>query len=289
MKAATLSVGSNVTLLIIKLFAGLVTGSISVLSEAIHSGMDLVASLIAFFAVRHADVPPDSCHPYGHEKIENVSGVVEAMLVILAAVWIVIEAVDKLIHPSQIDHLYLAIIVMLTSALVNLFVSNHLYQVAKAEESIALEADALHLKADVITSGGVGLAILLIYLMDHFFHISLHWLDPLIAIGLALFILKEAIEILLKAFSSLIDHSLNSEEIATIQQAVQAVLPQSADYHDLRTRRAGSKRHIDFHLTLPTDMTVAQSHAICDQIERSIESKLPNTLVLIHVEPQGHA
>ena len=150
-KVARLSIASNSFLIVIKLLAGLFSGSVSVISEAIHSGMDLVAALIAFFSVRISDRPADSKHPYGHGKFENVSGVIEAVLIFIAAVWIILEAVRKLLHQSDVEKIHLGLIVMAISALVNFLVSGKLYKIAKATDSIALEADARHLKTDVYT------------------------------------------------------------------------------------------------------------------------------------------
>ena len=286
-RAALLSISSNITLIIMKVIVGVISGSVSIISEAIHSGMDLVAALIAFFSVRKSDAPPDERHPYGHDKIENVSGVIEAVLILIASGWIIIEAVKKLFNPSDIEGISLGFMVMLASAAVNWMVSGHLYRIAKEEDSVALAADALHLKADVLTSLGVATGLFGIWVASHFGY-NLYYLDPVVAIGVAIFITKEAIEMLNHAFQPLVDHSLSEEELAITAQVIQQFRPQSDGFHDLRTRRAGRRRHIDFHLTLPRDMTVAESHTICDQIERGIEERLPHAVVLIHVEPEGH-
>ncbi|MGL4206138.1 MAG: cation diffusion facilitator family transporter [Aeromonadaceae bacterium] len=287
-RAALLSICSNITLIIMKVIVGFISGSVSILSEAIHSGMDLVAALIAFFSVRKSDAPPDERHPYGHDKIENVSGVIEAVLILIASGWIVIEAVKKLFNPGEIEGISLGFMVMLASAAVNWLVSGHLYRIAKEEDSVALAADALHLKADVLTSLGVGIGLFGIWAASLAGY-NLYFLDPVVAIGVAIFITKEAIEMLNHAFQPLVDHSLSEEELATTAEVIKQFRPESDGFHDLRTRRAGRRRHIDFHLTLPRDMTVAESHAICDQIERGIEERLPHAVVLIHVEPEGHA
>ena len=163
-RAAMVSVCSNISLIIMKMVAGFASGSVSIISEAIHSAMDLVAALIALFAVKKSDLPPDERHPYGHDKIENVSGVIEALLILLAAGWIIFEAVDKLITPSPIESIGWGVLVMVISALVNSGVSAYLYKVAREEESVALAADALHLKADVLTSAGVAVGLSLIHI-----------------------------------------------------------------------------------------------------------------------------
>ena len=156
-KIARLSIISNTLLIIMKLAAGILSGSVSIISEAIHSSMDLVAAIIAFFSVKVSDNPPDSRHPYGHGKIENISGVIEAILIFIAAIWIIVEAVKKLLGEKiELDSIAIGSAVMIVSAIVNIIVSRRLYKVARETNSVALEADALHLKTDVYTSAGCG-------------------------------------------------------------------------------------------------------------------------------------
>lgn len=283
-RAAMVSVCSNISLIIMKVMAGIASGSVSIISEAIHSAMDLVAALIALFAVKKSDLPPDERHPYGHDKIENVSGVIEALLILLAAGWIIFEAVDKLFHPAAIESIGWGVLVMVVSAVVNSGVSAYLYKVAKEEESVALAADALHLKADVLTSAGVAIGLGGIWLASLFGH-SLAILDPLVAIAVAIFIVREAIGMLNEAFHPLLDHSMSHEELETTSRIITKCCPAASGFHDLRSRRAGRRRHIDFHLTLPTEMTIGEAHDICDRIEHEIIEQLPHAIVLIHVEP----
>ncbi len=275
---ALLSVASNTLLIAMKLVVGLMSGSVSIVSEAIHSTMDLLAAVIAFVSVRLADAPPDADHPYGHEKFENVSGVIEGALIVVAAVWIVIEAVGKLFHPGPIEAAGWGMAVMFVSAAVNAVVATILYRVAKSEKSVALEADALHLKADVYTSLGVGVGLFAIWLTG--------WvvLDSLVAISVAVFILREAFGLISRAFAPLIDSSLPEEEIDLIRQALTRHADAFIDYHNLRTRQSGKVRHIDLHLTLHRSSTLEQAHALCDVIEQDIGAVLDNANVLIHPE-----
>jgi cation diffusion facilitator family transporter len=278
--AARLSVISNSCLIILKLIAGILSGSVSILSEAIHSGLDLVAAIIAWFSVRLSAQPPDKNHPYGHGKFENVSGVIEALLIVVAAIWIVYEAIHKLHTPSdELLHLEIGVGVMLISSIVNYFVSRHLYKIAHLTDSIALEADALHLKTDVLTSMGVAVGLLLIKLTGFLI------LDPLIAIFVALLILKESYVLLNKAFHPLTDAGLSMEEVNFIQSIIGKYLDGPIDFHHLRTRKAGSIRYVEFHLEVPGHWTVTESHRLCDMMEGEIEAKLPGTEVSIHVEP----
>lgn len=188
-KVASLSIFSNTTLIIFKIAAGILSGSVSILSEAIHSGMDLIASLVAFFSVRQSSKPADKKHPYGHGKIENISGITEGLLIFIAAALIIKEALKKIFEPVEIEQAAVAIIVMFISAVINYAVSKKLYKVSQEEDSMALEADALHLKTDVYTSIGVGTGILLIKLT------GLLILDSIVAVLVALLIIKEAWEL----------------------------------------------------------------------------------------------
>ncbi len=181
---ARLSVISNSVLIVLKLLAGSLSGSVSIISEAIHSFLDLLASIIAYFAVKLSRKRPDKNHPYGHGKVENVSGIIEALLILIAAIWIIYEAIDKINVENKVEYYWLGIIIMLISAVVNFFVSRRLYKVAKETDSIALEADALHLKTDVYTSLGVAIALIFIWFT------GFQLLDPIIAIIIALIILK---------------------------------------------------------------------------------------------------
>lgn len=277
-KTARLSILSNTSLIIMKLIVGTLTGSVSIISEAIHSTMDLLAAIIAFFSVKISDKPADKDHPYGHGKVENISGVIEALLIFAASVWIIVEAVKKLLHPEGIKSVGIGFIVMFISAGINYMVSRKLYKVAKQEDSIALEADALHLKADVYTSLGVGGGLLLISVT------GLNFLDPVVAILVAIFILKESFELLKTAFDPLLDVTLSDKEIEIIKTEINKHENIYCDYHDLRTRKSGSKKYIDMHLVVPHNMSVKAAHDICDKIERGLEVSLKNSQVMIHVE-----
>lgn len=277
-KVARLSIISNTVLIFLKLIVGVITGSVSIVSEAIHSTMDLAAAIIAFFSVKISDKPADENHPYGHGKFENISGVIEALLIFIASIWIIFEAVKKLLHPEGIGSVGMGFIVMFISALINQIVSKKLYKVAKQEDSIALEADALHLKADVYTSLGVGGGLLLIWIT------GLNFLDPVVAILVAIFILKEAFGLLKTAFSPLLDVKLSDDEITVIEEQINKHESVYCDFHNLRTRKSGSIKYIDLHLVVPENMSVKKAHDLCDIIEDDIEKTLKNTEVMIHLE-----
>lgn len=278
-KTARLSIFSNVFLILLKLIAGILSGSVSIISEAIHSMMDLVAAIIAFFSVRISSQPPDKEHPYDHGKFENISGVVEGILILIAAGWIIFEAIKKFSNPESVKFLYLGFAVMTISAIVNLIISKRLYKVAKQYDSIALEADALHLKTDVYTSAGVAIGILLIWITD------LHYLDPIIAILVALIILYEAIVLIKNAFRPLLDISLPQSDVDIIYNALNNYTSDCISYHKFRSRKSGARKYLDFHLEVPENMTVRDAHDLCDQIENDLQNKLSELDVNIHIEP----
>lgn len=284
-KIARLSIFSNSLLILLKILTGIISGSISIISEAIHSFMDLLAAIIAFFSVRISDSPADERHPYGHGKFENISGVIEALLIFAAAIWIIYEAVLKFFHPRKIESVEIGILVMAISAIVNFFVSRRLYKVAKETESIALEADALHLKMDVYTSVGVAAGLLLMWTGSFFIQSDLlNYLDPIIAVLVAMLILKESYTLFTKAYSPLLDVSLSQEEIGLIRSLIDKYCSSNVSYHDLRTRKAGNHKYIDFHLNLSDDMHVREAHDLCDTIENDIKHAFKNSEVTIHVE-----
>jgi cation diffusion facilitator family transporter len=274
---ARLSVLSNTLLIAMKLIVGIISGSVSIISEAIHSSMDLLAAVIAFFAVRVSDVPPDQGHPYGHGKVENISGVIEAILIFIAALLIIVKAIKKFFgEPIELESIWLGALVMFVSAVVNTIVSRRLYKVARETNSVALEADALHLKTDVYTSIGVAAGLSIIMLT------GIKWFDPVIAILVALFIIRESFILLKKAFFPLLDSSWGDEEVKELENKL---IKMNVNYHDLRTRVAGNYRFIDVHVEIPENESVGNAHNYCDRIEDELKSTYSNLTVTIHVEP----
>lgn len=275
-RTARLSVISNSLLIVMKVAVGVITGSVSILSEAIHSSIDLVAAIIAFFAVKISGNPADDRHPFGHGKVENVSGVIEALLIFAASAWIVYEAIGRFRHPGETEALGLGVLVMAISAVVNAFVSRRLYKVAKLTDSVALEADALHLKTDVITSAGVAIGLGLIWITGW------HVLDPIIALLVAVIIIYESWMLLRKAFSPLLDTALSQSEMKKLTDILKEM---EVQYHDLRTRAAGHQRFVEFHLDVPAQETIEIIHRQCDLIEARLESEFRDISVIIHPEP----
>lgn len=276
---ARLSIASNLTLVILKLSVGVMIGSVSVISEAIHSGIDLVAAVIAYFSVKTSSQPPDNNHAFGHGKIENISGTVEAVLIFIAAGLIILEAYKKLTVGVEIEDVSLGIAIMLLSAIVNFFVSGMLMKTAKKTESIALEADAWHLRTDVLTSLGIFGGLVAIKLT------GIAILDPILAILVALFILKAAVELTIRSVRDLLDAKLPEEEEKDIEGIIANHAAEYVSFHELRTRKSGSDRFVDLHLVVSKGLTVEVSHGLADRIEAAIRERFPRASVMIHVEP----
>jgi len=283
---AWLSVASNSVLMLGKLVVGVLIGSVSVQSEAIHSGVDLLAAVIALFAVKTSHKVADDEHPFGHGKVENISGTVEALLIFLAAGWIVYEAIRKLLEPEPIEGLGWGVAVMLFSSVVNIIVSEMLFKVGRETDSVALQADAWHLRTDVYTSAGVMVGLGLILGGERLWpSVNWLWLDPVAAIVVALMIVRAAWKLTVESGRDLMDASLPADEIAWIRERLNGLAPAVRGFHHLRTRKAGAARFIEFHLVVDKDLTVERAHNLADGVTRDIKNHLPGATVTIHVEP----
>lgn len=280
-KVALLSISSNSFLTLGKLVVGLSMGSVSVISEAVHSGLDLVAAIIAFFAVRTSAKPADERHNYGHGKFENLSSIIEAILILIAGLMIIDRAIPKLKEGGEIESLGLGAGVMGISVLVNLLVSRKLLKTARKTDSAALAADGWHLMTDVYTSLGVFAGLGAIYLT------GLTILDPIIAIGVALLIFRAAFNLIRESVRSILDVNLPQAEENLIQGILHSYGDEYIEFHDLRTRKAGSDRYIDLHLVVPKYKDIDAVHSLCDRIEDDLRVQLPGVQVLIHTEPCG--
>jgi cation diffusion facilitator family transporter len=276
---AILSVGLNAALVVLKIAVGIAIGSVSVISEAVHSGIDLLAALTALFAVRTSAKPPDDKHHYGHGKVESLAGVVEALLIFGAAIMIVNEAAQKLLSGTELETVDMGIVVMVVSTVGNLVVARWVMRVAKATRSMALEADGWHHMTDVLTSLGVAGGLVAVRVT------GLAVLDPVVAIGVALFICKAAWDITAASVGDLLDASLPIEEQTQIREVLDKHKKDMVGYHEIRSRRSGSERHVDLHLVMNRDVTVKQSHDLCDHLEDDLRDALGSITLNIHVEP----
>jgi cation diffusion facilitator family transporter len=279
--AAALSIASNAILIALKLAAGAITGSIAIVTEAVHSLIDLVASVVAFVSVRKADEPADAGHPYGHEKVESLAATIEGMLILLGAGIIVYEATRRLVVGATVETLGVGIAVMGFSVLANLGVSTVLARQARAHESPALASDAAHLRTDALTSAGVLAGLLLVQITGN------AAFDPITALLVASAIVFAGIRIIRRSSGVLVDEALPPGEMDRIEAAIAAArTPEVAGYHKLRARRAGARRYIDLHVQYRSGTSLERAHELAHLMRDSIETDLPRSEVLIHVEPE---
>jgi cation diffusion facilitator family transporter len=279
-KMAMLSIVTSIVTLALKFGAYFLTGSVSLLSDALEALVNLAAGLIALAAITIAEKPADDRHTYGHDKAEYFSSGVEGALILVAAVSIIYAAWGRFLHPVVLENLEAGLGVGFLAAAANYATARTMLRVGRKHDSITIEADAMHLMTDVWTSAGVlgGLLIIL-------FFPSCQVLDPLVAIAVGLHIIYTGFKLLRRSIDGLMDTALSPQEIHKTQELIQAELPPGASFHALRTRKAGARRFIEFHLLVPGEVRVRESHALCDRIESSIAGHLARASVTIHVEP----
>jgi cation diffusion facilitator family transporter len=280
-RAAGVSIFSNTALIALKVVAGLLTGSVAILTEAIHSSVDLAASFIAYFSVRQAETPADAQHRYGHEKFENVAAAAEGVLILIGSGVIVYAAVRSLIEGPELDRLGIGIGVVAFATVVNLVVSSWLYKQAEASQSPALESDAAHLRTDAYTSAGVLVGLGLAQIT------GAHWLDPAIALVIAAAIVVTGMRIVARSWGVLVDEALPDAEQTAIREAIEAFAGRGiVGYHQLRTRRAGARRYVDLHVQFQSGTSLEDAHGTAHALQAEIDRRLPGgTDVLIHLEP----
>ena len=279
--AARLSLAVVIGLVVLKVVVGVITGSISVLAQAADSFLDLFAVAIVFFAISIAIKPADEEHPFGHGKVENIAAIVQAMLIFAAGGLIVYSAVQRIIAGTTVELTEAGIGLMLISIIASVFLSRHLLKVSRTTDSIALQATAHNIAADVYSAAAVLAGLIAIRFT------KLDILDPIIAILVALFILKVAYDVLRRSFGGLIDVKLPETEEAEIKSCIIEHYSAVVSFHKLRTRKAGSQRYIDLHLVMPKNASVEEAHRMCDHLEQDIKDRVPHTSVTIHVEPCG--
>jgi cation diffusion facilitator family transporter len=280
-RAAGLSVASNSFLILLKAVAGVLTGSVAILTEAMHSSIDLIASLVAYVSVRKADEPADESHLYGHEKIENLAAVIEGMLILVGSGVIAFESVRRLAIGSDVHRLDFGIAVVAFSAVVNIGVSSFLGRRARETSSPALEADAAHLRTDAATSVAVVVGLILVRATGE------RWIDPAIALAVAAAIVTSGIRILNRSSRILVDEALPAAELDAIRDAVREFRERGVvGFHQLRARRAGARRYVDLHVQFRAGTTLEEAHGTAHALQDQIVKRLDGTDVLIHLEPE---
>jgi cation diffusion facilitator family transporter len=282
--AARLSVVSNSALIVLKVVAGAVTGSIAIITEAVHSSIDLLASIVAYLSLRKADEPADAEHQYGHAKAENLAAAIEGMLILVGAGVIVYESSRRLVAGGEVENIGFGIAVIAISAVVNLLVSTYLYRQAHAHDSPALEGDAAHLRADAATSLAVLVGLVLIEVT------GFEQVDSIVALMVASAIVYTGVRILSRSSRVLMDEALPQDELDIVRKLIADYPgPELEGFHKLRGRRAGSARYIDLHLQFTPGTSLERAHDVAHEVEAAVRGRIPNAELLVHIEPSRRA
>ena len=277
--ATKLLIGVVLGLIAIKVVVSWLTSSISILAQATDSLLDLFAAIITFSAIRIADKPADAEHPYGYGKVEDVAGAIQGILIFIAGGLIIYSAIGRIIKGSSIELVEGGIAVMVISIVVSIFLSRHLLRISRTTGSVALEANARNIATDVYSASAVLVGLVVVRFTN------LNAIDSMIAIGVAVYILKVAVDTIRKPISGLLDESLPSSQQTVIEDCLRKHSHEVSGFHALRTRRAGSQSYVDLHLVMAWDISLEQAHQICDQVEAEIQSALREASVTIHAEP----
>jgi len=280
-KYAWLSVAAAIVTIVLKTSAYLLTGSVGLLSDALESFVNLVGAIIALAMLNLAAKPADDEHAYGHTKAEYFSSGAEGALIVVTAVSIAVAAVDRWLHPRAIDAIAIGLTVSGVASIVNLVVAIVLRRAATQFESVTLEADAKHLMTDVWTSVGIIAGVAAVGLTGW------QWLDPVIAIVVAVNIVFAGVAIVRKSLLGLLDTALPPAEVATLRGVLDGYQAQGIQYHALRTRQSGSRRFVSLHVLVPGQWTVERGHHLLEQIEADLRGALPNVAVFTHLEAIG--
>jgi cation diffusion facilitator family transporter len=280
-KMALLSIATSVATIALKFSAWLITGSVSLWSDALESLVNLAAGLVALGAVTIAEQPADDRHTYGHDKAEYFSSGVEGALIVIAAVTIVWAAVHRLLEAQPLERLGLGLFIAFLASAANFTTARVMLKVARQHDSITIEADARHLLTDVWTSVGILAGLSVVMLVPQW-----RVLDPLMAIAVAVHIVVTGVGLLRRSVDGLMDAALPAVEVRQAETLIQQELPPEASFHALHTRKAGARRFLEFHILVPGTMTVTASHSLCDRIETALASHLARAHVTIHVEPR---
>jgi cation diffusion facilitator family transporter len=280
-RAAAVSIASNTALILLKVVAGLLTGSVAILTEALHSGIDLLASLIAFFSVRRAEEPADAGHRYGHDKFENAAAAAEGMLILAGSAVIAYAAIRSLINGPHLENLGIGIVVIGFASAANLAVSSWLFRRARETSSPALEGDAAHLRTDAYTSIGVLVGLALVSVTGQ------HWLDPVVALLIAVAIVITGVRITMGSLRVLVDEALPDAELESIRRQIETFADRGVvGYHQLRTRQAGARRYVDLHVQFRHGTSLEEAHRTAHALQDAIEAEIKGADVLIHLEPE---
>ena len=277
--AAKLTLTTVVGLFALKVTVGVLTGSISIWAQAVDSSLDIFAVVVTFLTVGFSAKPADREHPFGHGKVENIAAGIQAVLLFIAAVAIIYSAIRRIILDATIEMTEAGIAVMLVSMIVSILLSRHLFRIARATDSVALEGNAYNITADIYSTTGVLVGLTIVRFT------GLTIIDPILAIIVSVLILRATYRVGQTAFAGLVDTRLPKVEEDELISCITEHTTQLAGFHEVRTRKAGSQRFIDLHLMLPKNASLEEAHQMCDHLEQDIENRLPNANITIHVEP----
>jgi cation diffusion facilitator family transporter len=276
---AQLAIAAAIATMALKIGAYLVTDSVGLLSDAVESSANLISAMIALFAVWYASRPIDRTHNYGHQKVEFFAGALEGIFILIAAGGIAIVAIQRLRDPQEIEGFGVGVAISIAAAAINFFVARLLMRAGRDHSSIAIDADGQHLMTDVITSVGVVIGLTLARIT------GIEELDPILALLIAVNIVWTAITLIRAGVDGLMDRALPDTDVDLVREAIERQMSADDTFHALRTRRAGSRQFVDFHLLVPGELTVKRAHDLTERIEAAVNDVLPNAQTTVHIEP----
>ncbi len=279
LRAARTSIAVSLSLALLKLVTGILTGSMAVLASAVDSLLDILMSGVNYLAIHQADQPADQDHPFGHGKYETLATIIQALIITLSGAWIILESVRRLIAGTALTALTGGILALLASTAASLAISRYLRRIAQQTDSSALAADALHFAMDVYSNLALFAGLVIIQF------VNVPWLDPVLSLLVGLYIISEAVKLLRHGLRDVLDEELPPEIRDRIIALIESYPDERIDYHKLRTRRAGSQKIMDFHLNVCKYLTVKEAHDIADRLEKRIKSEIRGADVTIHIEP----
>ncbi len=277
--AARLLICTVIALILLKALVARLTGSISILAQASDSVLDLISGIVTYSVMRISNKPADTRHPYGHGKVEDIGSLTQGVLIMVAGVVIIYSAIRRIQNGATIELAEAGIAVMFVSMVISIFLSRHLHKVARATDSMILEANACNINADIYSASAVLIGLLIVRLT------GLSYIDAVIAIGVSIYIMVTACRVLYRSFSGLIDVKISPQEEAIIMTTLANHSEQIVGYHKLRTREAGGQHYIDLHMVMNKDISLEHAHTVCDEVESEIKNGLSQASVTIHVEP----
>jgi cation diffusion facilitator family transporter len=279
-RATVIATSAAALLTLVKLIIGILSGSVAVIASAIDSILDMAISVFNFFAIKKAEEHPNELFNYGKGKIQAIAGVIEGTIITLSGVYIIYEAVSKMIHGKSTEYLGISVMVMLFSILVTWLLVRYLLRIAEETDNIVIKADALHYKTDLLSNGAVVAALIIVYLSGW------DWVDALFGLGIGLYIIYSAYEIIHEGVMILLDRSLESDKVAKIGEII-GNHPKVNGHHWLKTRTDGTHNFVEFHLVLSPEMSLEEAHRIAEELECRIAALEPNKgwVITPHFDP----